>query len=420
MNNTQKRHDLTDQPVTNTPADERGGDSQPPSRPTRRGLLRKALAATAATGAAATGGCLGLVPPLGDRVQFGRVDVPPADPPAYRTWVPAAESFPDGSHLQRTAESAAVMVARPGELAGDAVDRPFGFPTQVMTARLDWLGTAFEHYDRAISIGAGIVLTGGPGRAAVADALDGTGYEPAGSYRGYDLYEREDLRRTVAAGAGAVLWVRDEQSTEFATAVIDARQGRRPRSHESDGDTARITAETGDRPWVWIGPDDTDPSGDALVGSTSLAFGSAAVFFEYRLLYPSADDVPKRALRRSLRNDDRALQSEAVDLSFEDRLAVIQQRHNAGRLDWEDGSLPQVTWGIEDADGTVTIHHEAGDPVDGDPLSVEFLPEETTVTVDADVLTPGDAVTVDRSVAPAASTLVLLYDQSWLFSYQLP
>ena len=53
----------------------------------RRDLLRTAGTALAA-GASATAGCMATLPPLGQRIRFGRVDTPAKGDGVYRDWIP--------------------------------------------------------------------------------------------------------------------------------------------------------------------------------------------------------------------------------------------------------------------------------------------------------------------------------------------
>jgi hypothetical protein len=64
--------------------------------PTRRTLLHRGAGALATAVAAATAGCASALPPLGSAQRFGRIDVPDADPPDYRRWLPTpAADLPD-------------------------------------------------------------------------------------------------------------------------------------------------------------------------------------------------------------------------------------------------------------------------------------------------------------------------------------
>jgi hypothetical protein len=62
---------------------------------TRRGVLRRTAAGIGIGALSASAGCLATLPPLGQRVSYGRVDAPAGDEATYATWVPEPDALGD-------------------------------------------------------------------------------------------------------------------------------------------------------------------------------------------------------------------------------------------------------------------------------------------------------------------------------------
>ncbi|MFC7177555.1 hypothetical protein [Halosegnis marinus] len=390
---------------------------------TRRGLL----AGIGAAATAATAGCVEVLPPLGSRVTVGRVDVPAADPPTYRRWIPASSAVPGTAGVNPDNVIAARRTA-PGTDNGWAIT---AFARQVMTGRIDWFGYGYDHYDRAVMVDDGVVLTGEVDPAVVADALDGTGYTAAGEYEGYALYARDDMPRTVAVRDGTVVWassVGEGDTGAVVRAIADAGAGRIEREHEANDDYAALTAATGERAANWVGPVGYDPTDEALGGAVASVADDRGTYVVSHTLYPEGVAVPVGRIERALRGDRRAVESARAEVTAEDRFAVVEEWFPASATTGRDPvTFPQVTWGASHGDATVTVRHEAGESVDADKLEVERSAGGESSVADASfpggTVEPGDSLTVP--VDDATERVWLTYrptaDRSArLFTYTLP
>lgn len=161
---------------------------------TRREVLRSGTGLLAAGIATLSAGCTGALPPLGSRQQFGRVDVPAADPPAYRRWLPAPSAVGAGERPQYP-----FLFRRPGALDYPAPVR-FTTPRKRFLAELDHFGVGYANYDRLLRTEFGTVLVGGFEPAIVVDTLTSSGYTPDGTYKGHDRFVRSDVRRRSRRG----------------------------------------------------------------------------------------------------------------------------------------------------------------------------------------------------------------------------
>lgn len=384
---------------------------------------RRVLSSIAAAGALSLAGCTTTLPPLGQRVRFGRVDFPEADPPAYRSWIPAPSVRPDG-------ESSALHTGRPGSLP------PSSFGRVHLATLPDWLGTPLESYERAIDVRPAYVVEGPTDPATVAEALDETGYSRAGTYDGYELYARDDVPRTVAVGDGAAVWVRGERGAAWVEAVVDAHEGRVPRRHDVDDAFAAITAAVGEHHFDVVDGLDVvpGPTGDALSTSYSHAYDGDVLYVQSQYLYRTGDDVPERRIRRELRANELAVDADAVDVRTEGRRAIVELRLDSpsGAGDWR---TPLITWGgsYDDVAGTVTLRHEAGDSVEADRVRVYAggadgsagfpgNPAERQFGDEYGTVEPGDAL--DVQVDEAASVSIRFQPTedrgSTLFRFELP
>jgi len=120
-----------------------------PSRPTRRALIRAGAAAVTTGLTASAAGCTGL-PPLGSKPSYGRVDVPEADAPDYRRWLPAQS-------VVETDDDWLITYAEPGPFDGPAPEE-FVARRGYHRAELDYFGIGYENYDRLVTTNLATVI----------------------------------------------------------------------------------------------------------------------------------------------------------------------------------------------------------------------------------------------------------------------
>lgn len=342
---------------------------------------REVLKTGAVALAGASGGCLSTLPPLGQQVRYGRLDVPPADDPEYRQWIPAESALQQGVG---EASSTDAMYTEPSAADSPAGREAITIGRGVMLASLDYFGIGYDNYRRALKAGNAVVAEVDVDRTVVESTLAETSYEPAGSYRGYDRYRRTDTNgtRTVAVGDGALVFAIDEDTATADAAVegtIDAGEGRVQRYHETDDAFATLTGSLGARTFVWVyggGLFDIFPEGMRTAGTSTVIDGND-VYYVVKAVYPSGEVPGVAAVKRALEGKERAMNAEQVDVTVDGRVASVEIRVPRSRLRdrYSSGTaIPQVTWHVEHDGSTVRFHHEAGDPVDTDRLELRPVP----------------------------------------------
>jgi hypothetical protein len=386
--------------------------------PTRRTLLRRGAGALAAGVVAATAGCASALPPLGSAQRFGRIDVPDAAPPAYRRWLPAPSAV-DGLD----AEHYAFLFRRPGELDYPAPVR-FTTPRKRLRSDLDHLGVGYANYDGLLRTALGTVIDAAFDPAAVAETLVGSGYAAAGSYGGYDLFERDDVPRRVAVGDGTVVRSsRRVHPTPRIEALLDARADRIDRYHAADAGVARLTDAVGESRMVeYVPPTDDPPDGRYWRKCEGFRFDGGTAYHVMTFLYPEGTEPSESELRdRAVDGTVLTREVEHSDFRIDGRLVTVEgripPRNGIDPAEITPPYPPQVTWGYERGRDppTVTLRHEAGDPVPADALVLRFgiddhgdlytLPESRPLPTDAGRLTPGDTVTVDLRERPTVGVI---------------
>lgn len=370
-------------------------------QPTRRTLLKQAGVIAAAS--ASLSGCTESLPPLGNRVQYGRVNAPDVNAdPTYRQWLPAASALPTDD-----LDPGYVNYVQPGNLGqqeAGMVNKDAHFFQKLY---LDEFGLDYEDYDAVIGLHhttkSTYVLEGDITTETVTQTLLDSGYTTAGSYQDHELFDRTDSARTAAVSPEAIVWSHHEQSTAIVEAVIDANRGAAPRYHETDGAFAQATDAIGTGAWTMIGGLGIDPTGSALVRSMTYMPGDDGVYYIHKQLYPENDPVSEQALRDALEDDTRARGSQSVDIRIDGQIATIAmyRPHESLQTDYAGVTVPVITWGVENDGETLTIRHEAGDSTPAESITVstqrgsERTEIESQFSDNLDRIQPGDILTID-------------------------
>lgn len=380
--------------------------SPPSTGRTRREFLGTG-AATALTGlSAGAAGCLSGLPPLGGPQSYGRVDVPPAADPSYRRWLPAPSALPDDRSRYTFA------YGRPSAIAGDEPEEFLG-RRAMAKVQLDHLGLGYENYDRFLDTPFGTVIEASFDPATVSDALEASGYGSQGSYRGFDLFARSDVTRRAAVGDGAVVWSSDRvHDAPDVEALVAAAAGVESRYHEASDAFARVSDAVGASRMVVAGPDFGDPTDGAAFGADAFRFVDDAAFQVIKLVFPEGRAPAVGELERAFREEyGLTREADVFDVTVDGRLGSLETKVplTGDREVTPMVDPPQVTWGVEfDADArTLTVRHEAGDPVDSEYLWYDVGTDAMTGGIEKEPLwaestrvTPGDSDTVDLSDRP--------------------
>jgi hypothetical protein len=381
-----------------------------PDKQTRREVLQLGVGTVAA---ASLSGCSSALPPLGSQLDFGRVDVPDADDPTYRQWLPTPSvAATDREHYN-------VLFRRPSAIDYVAPVR-FAVPKKSLLTDLDYVGVDYADYDRLLATPFGIVLEGGFDAATVTDTLADTGYAPDGSYREFDLFARSDDPRTVAVGDDTVVYASDRlHRAADIRALVDAKAGRVERYHEADDRFARASEAIGESRMVeFLRPDDAR----TWLKAEGFRFDGETAYHVVKHLYPDDEPVPTDRLKqRSVQKTLLTREVDAFHYAERGQTATVSGRIPPGEgLDPETEPYPpHATWGgtVDPDTGAVTLRHEAGTAVDAARLRYELRgPDGSTVQGGApwsgtETVEPGDTTTVswDGPASGDVATFVLQF-----------
>lgn len=373
-------------------------DSPPP---TRRTLLKQAGLVTAAS--VSLTGCTESLPPLGNRVQYGRIDTPPVNiTPTYRQWLPAASALPSDDLDPRY-----VNYVQPQNLGQQETGMANKDAHFFQKLYLDSFGLNYKSYDSVIGLHrttkSTYVLEGDITTETVTQTLLDSGYTTAGSYQDYELFDRTDSPRTAAVSPTAIVWAHHEQSTAVVEAVIDAKRGAVPRHHETDDAFASATDAIGAGSWTMIGGLGIDPTKSALICSMTYMPGDDGIYYIHKPLYPENNVITDQTLRDALEENTRARDSRSVDIQIEGQIATIAMHlpHESLQTDYADATVPIITWGVETDGETLTIQHEAGDSTPAESVTVSIQEGSKRTEVESqfsdtlDRIQPRDTLTID-------------------------
>lgn len=368
-----------------------------------------------------------------DAVDFASLSVPDPARPAYRRWIPPV------SRLAADGGGYRLQYARPFWVDQFAPDVPEGFNRhrQVGKAGLDYFGIGFDRYQWVVQVDAldslrAAVVAAPHDRSTVDGTLTGTGYEPAGSHRGFDVFAREDGPRAVAVADGLLAWAastrrdRDPSPRTAVERIVDAGTGAAPRYHEVDdgfdllsrtvGAPLVGTLHTGDvagQYLVW------DWGLEGIAGwAWSTAFDRTNSYLRTDFAFDDSDppEIRRDRLRSDVAGETLYRQADAVDVTATDRTATVvaavadDRYHDlAGGGESPPGiSVPQITWGYDhDADaGDLTVTHRGGEAAAATTLlvSTDAPGRERQFADEHDTVGPGDSLTV--AVVPGGAVTI--------------
>lgn len=347
-------------------------------------------------------GCLSTLPPLGQKIRYGRVDVPESAPPSYRRWLPATSALQP--YYEREPDTH-VMYGIPGAMGEELLDQPVGITQAFHVGQTDYVGIDYSTFDGALTNDATFVGEKTVDRTVVEATLGETRYERTDSYHGYDLYTRSDAPRALAVGDEAIVNARAdtlEAARGRVTTTIDAAAGRIERRHEVDPDFESITDLTGARPFTWSAAPGIEV-GESLTGMTSASFDSDSVYFIWDQVYASPEETPSESeIKDHLEGENRPQQSMQTDIEVDGRFLSIEMRQSAEKFrnSASTHTSPHITWGVDydDDAGRLTFHHEVGEPVPAAQLRIHpeygYEGDPPFERIDGD-FGPGDSITLD-------------------------
>jgi len=388
---------------------------RPSTEATRRRFLTGSAALVTSL-SLSTAGCLSSLPPLGDDQRYGRLGVPPADTPSYRTWLPAPSAVDlDGGqyHFVTMASTAPRPDAPEKFVAGRAR----------LKASLDYFGIGFENYDRLVSGAFGTAIEATFDREHVHRTIESSGYERTNTYRGFTRFDRSDIPRRVAVGENAVVWTSAyHHETPNLEALVDTATGNRPQYHETDEAFETLTTAAGGNPYLGVNTAVHDPTGRPVMMADAIRFDTESAYQVVQYYYRDPDRVPSRdALERALTAEDYRFvdDAEAFDVGVDGRLATVETQTplTSAQTVPTEYQLPQVTWGVETDDSRrVTFRHEAGEAVPADRLFYDVARpaapgkiDKRRLWNDTKTVEAGSEAVIDLGDDPEARSVNLVY-----------
>jgi len=400
-------------------------------RVSRRDLLRSCGATLGTAATAAGAGCSGL-PPLGTTIRYGSVDVPAADVPTYRDWLPANTALP-GSDREDDDAGEDVMVYAPPPSDAPAWTR-VSIARSFVTFRADYVGVDIDDVDVAVATGfgddtGGAVLLGEIDPTAVRETIARTPYEPDDTDADYDLYTRSDVGRSVGVLGRGLVFADGPRARETIRAVVAAGRGEVSRRHERDADFATLTDSAGLRRWAWLWPGGVGRATgggireDTVGWATGFDHHDESAYLVQTWVFPESYDLTAGKVKTALKAESRAglpgaRDASAVDVSVEGRVATIEMQAPPSAFAGSSETpflTPFVTWsGSYDAAAErLTIRHEAGDPVRTDWLLIDGVGDGHQRIDEqglGDRMEPGETLTISTAGAAADGVVQLVYE----------
>jgi hypothetical protein len=258
---------------------------------------------------------------------------------------------------------------------------------------IDYVGVDFEDFDWLLCVNGhtvGSVGSDGMDADEINRTISKTSYTQFDEYNGYDIYKREDMRRTVGIGDERVIYsgLGSEPADEI-TRVIDVGTGSVPRWHEANADLARIIEAAGAAPVTHIGGTRTEVNGhQADFEGLTVNTDDSYVYPRWLLLFADGVSISRREIESHIAQSAGALEPTRIDIKQTGQLVSV-----LGKILPEDfrtitsdkpfnhmaignsGNVYRqefITWGFDHdrESDSVTITHEAGDSISASRLTL--------------------------------------------------
>jgi len=289
----------------------------------------------------------------------------------------------------------------------------------------EYLGVGFDGYRRTIEYGTStpraVVVEADVETASVGEALEGMGYERAGTLASRALYTREDGPRAVAVGGNSLVQSKVpgsdlgvESAVGMVEAVLGAAAGDAVRLHEVDDTFARLAGLVGspalalfDTEGPYYAGQGTSPVAGIAGTAIAQSFDADSTYTRRGYVYdrPLDSGMVRDGFRSRIRHRGFGRRAERVAVEVDGRTVDVRSVYPDERADrvFDDdagSTYPHVTLGY-DLDRSVapwrlTVELEAGDEVRASALSVQreriVLGEFSN---EYDLVAPGDSLTVE-------------------------
>lgn len=335
-------------------------------------------------------GCSTL-PAFGQRIRYGDIDQLTNTPPHYRDWIPKPQK-------DASSRAARIEYVEPANRGQSLFGAPYG--GHYTKRNIDYIGVDFEDFDWLLCVNGhtvGSVGSDGMDSDKINRTMSKTSYTQFDEYNGYDIYKREDMRRTVGIGDERVIYsgLGSEPADEI-TRVIDVGTGSVQRWHEANADLARIIEAAGAAPVTHVGGTRTEVNGhQADFEGLTVNTDDSYVYPRWLLLFPDGVSISRREIENHIAQSAGALEPTRIDIKQTGQLVSV-----LGKILPEDfrtitsdkpfnhmaignsGNVYRrefITWGFDHdrESDSVTITHEAGDSIDASRVTLYVVDTAT-------------------------------------------
>jgi hypothetical protein len=254
-----------------------------------------------------------------------------------------------------------------------------------------------------------------------------TSYEQFDEYNGYDIYKRDDMRRTVGIGTERIIYSGfGSDPVDEIKRLIDVGTGRAQRWHETNEDLARIIETAGAAPVTHVGGTRTEINGQqADFEGLTINTDDSYVYPRWLLLFPDGVNITRSEIENHIAKSASALDPTRIDIKQTGQLVSLLAKIQPEEFRTISSDIPFnhmaigesenvyqrefITWGFShDAENdVVTVKHEAGDSINASRLTLyivdttaknaeERYTEATEQFADTyEVVQPGDTTQVE-------------------------
>ena len=324
-------------------------------------------------------GCSTL-PAFGQRIRYGTVDQPSQSAPFYREWLPEPEGYP----LSATR----IEYVEPSNRGQSLFGAPYG--GHYTKRNIDYIGMDFDAFDWLLCANGHTVGSVDVDADKINQTIPKTSYEQFDEYSGYDIYKRDDMRRTVGIGDERIIYSGfGSEPIDEIKRFIDVGAGRVQRWHEANEDLARLIEAAGAAPVTHLGGTRTEiNSQQADFEGLTINTDESHVYPRWLLLFPDGVNITRSEIENHIAQSASALDPTRIDIEQTGQLVSLlakirpeEFRTIASDRPFNHMAIGQsgnvyrqefITWGFShDAENNVvTVKHEAGDSINASRLTL--------------------------------------------------
>ncbi|ERH00872.1 MAG: hypothetical protein J07HN6_02501 [Halonotius sp. J07HN6] len=327
-------------------------------------------------------GCSTL-PAFGQRIRYGTVDQPSQSDPFYREWLPEPQGYPlSATHIE---------YVEPSNRGQSLFGAPYG--GHYTKRNIDYIGMDFDEFDWFLCANGHTVGSVDVDADKVSQTISKTSYEQFDEYNGYDIYKRDDMRRTVGIGAERIIYSGfGSDPIDEIKRFIDVGAGRVQRWHEANEDLARIIDAAGAAPVTHVGGTRSEINGQqADLEGLTINTDESHVYPRWLLLFPDDVNITRSEIENHIAKSASALDPTRIDIEQTGQLVSLLAKIRPEEFRTISGGNPFnymaigqsgnvyqrefITWGFShDAENdVVTVKHEAGDSISASRLTLYIV-----------------------------------------------